>query len=53
MDVFGADHADAYPDVIIALKALGLKTNHIKVLLYQFVTLIRNGEKIKMSTRKS
>ena len=53
VDIFGADHADAYPDVIIALKALGLKTNHIKVLLYQFVTLIRNGEKIKMSTRQA
>ena len=53
VDIFGADHADTYPDVIIALKALGLKTNHIKVLLYQFVTLIRNGEKIKMSTRQA
>ena len=53
VDVFGADHADTYPDVIIALKALGLKTDHIKVLLYQFVTLIRNGEKVKMSTRQA
>ena len=26
IDVFGADHADAYPDVITALKALGYKT---------------------------
>ena len=53
VDVFGADHADTYPDVIIALEALGLKTNHIKVLLYQFVTLIQNGEKVKMSTRQA
>ena len=51
IDVFGADHADTYPDVIIALKALGFTTDHIKVLLYQFVTLIQNGEKVKMSTR--
>ena len=36
VDVFGADHADAYPDVILALDALGQKTDHIKVLIYQF-----------------
>ncbi len=53
IDVFGADHMDTYPDVILALDALGLKTDHIKVLLYQFVTLLRGGEKIKMSTRKA
>ena len=48
IDVFGADHADAYPDVICALEALGHDTSHIKVLIYQFVTLLRNGEKVKM-----
>ena len=53
VDVFGADHMDTYPDVILALDALGLQTDHIKVLLYQFVTLLRGGEKIKMSTRKA
>ena len=37
----------------MALEALGLNTDHIRVLLYQFVTLLRNGEKIKMSTRKA
>jgi len=53
IDIFGADHADTYPDVLLALDALGLKTDHIKVLLYQFVTLLRSGEKVKMSTRKA
>ena len=53
IDVFGADHMDTYPDVLVALEALGLNTNHINVLLYQFVTLLRGGEKIKMSTRKA
>lgn len=53
IDIFGADHADTYPDVLLALKSLGLKTDHIRVLLYQFVTLIRGGEKVKMSTRKA
>ena len=38
VDVFGADHLDTYPDVLLALNALGLNTDHIRVLLYQFVT---------------
>ena len=53
IDVFGADHADTYPDVLLALDALGMKTEHIHVLLYQFVTLLRGREKVKMSTRKA
>ena len=53
VDVFGADHTDTYPDVLSALGALGMKTEHIKILIYQFVTLIKNGEKVKMSTRKA
>ena len=53
VDIFGADHTDSYPDVLLALESLGLKTDHIRVLLYQFVTLLRDGEKIKMSTRKA
>jgi len=51
VDIFGADHADSYPDVLAALSAIDLRTDHIRVLLYQFVTLLRGGEKIKMSTR--
>ena len=51
VDIFGADHADSYPDVLAALAALDLRTDHIRVLLYQFVTLLRGKEKIKMSTR--
>jgi|TARA_B110000881_G_scaffold135904_1_gene119643 arginyl-tRNA synthetase len=53
IDVFGADHADTYPDVLLALEALNQRTDHIKVLLYQFVTLLKEGEKVKMSTRKA
>ena len=53
VDVFGADHTDTYPDVLSAIKALNLDTDHIKILIYQFVTLIKNGEKVKMSTRKA
>ncbi len=53
IDVFGADHIATYPDVLAAVKALGYKTEHIKVLIHQFVTLTENGEKVKMSTRKA
>lgn len=53
IDIFGADHADTYPDVLLALEALNQRTDHIKVLLYQFVTLLKKGEKVKMSTRKA
>ena len=53
VDIFGADHADAYPDVLAALNALGLNTDPIKVLIHQFVTLLKSGEKVKMSTRKA
>ncbi|MCF7833536.1 MAG: hypothetical protein K9N05_08195 [Candidatus Marinimicrobia bacterium] len=53
IDIFGADHHATYPDVKSALEALGLDTTHIKVLIHQFVTLTRGGEKVKMSTRKA
>ncbi len=53
IDIFGSDHADTYPDVLLALEAIGLNTDHIKVLIYQFVTLLRGGKKVKMSTRKA
>lgn len=53
VDIFGADHADAYPDVLAALNALNIDTNPIKVLIHQFVTLLKGGEKVKMSTRQA
>ena len=53
VDLFGADHMDSYPDVIAALKALDYDVSSIRVLIHQFVTLVRSGEKIRMSTRKA
>ena len=53
IDVFGADHMDAYPDVMAAVKALGYPDNKIKVLIHQFVTVLKDGEPVKMSTRKA
>ncbi|MCH7731326.1 MAG: arginine--tRNA ligase [Candidatus Marinimicrobia bacterium] len=53
VDIFGADHKDTYPDVLSALKSLGYNTDIIRVLIHQFVTLKKGGEKVKMSTRKA
>ncbi len=53
IDLFGSDHNATYPDVLAGLKALGFDTSKVKVLIHQFVTLIRNNEVVKMSTRKA
>ena len=53
VDVFGADHIDTCQEVLAAVRALGDRTDHVKVVLYQFVTLSRGGQPVKMSTRKA
>ena len=53
IDIFGADHMDAYPDVIEAMNQLDYDVKKIKVLIHQFVTITKNNKPIKMSTRKA
>src|SRR5579863_3207379 len=53
VDVFGADHIAEHEGVIAAVRALGRDTSPIRAIIYQFVTLTRGGEKVKMSTRKA
>ncbi|MCW5212204.1 arginine--tRNA ligase [Desulfobulbus sp. TB] len=53
INVFGADHIATVPDVMAGVKALGLDTSKVHVILYQFVTLLRDGKQVKMSTRKA
>ncbi len=53
VDVFGADHIAEYPDVLRALEVLGYDVSKVKVLIYQFVTVVRDGKVVKMSTRKA
>lgn len=53
IDVFGADHNATYPDVIAGLKSLGFNTEKLKVIIHQFVTIVQDGEVVKMSTRKA
>ncbi len=53
IDIFGADHIAQYPDVIAALRTLGYDTGKMRVLIHQFVTLVKEGEILKMSKRKA
>lgn len=53
VDLFGSDHNATYPDVLAGLQSLGYDINKIKVLIHQFVTIMKDGEIIKMSTRKA
>ena len=53
IDLFGSDHAATYPDVLAGLRALGYDDSKIKVLIHQFVTILKDGEVVKMSTRKA
>jgi arginyl-tRNA synthetase len=51
VDIFGADHIATIPDVLAGIKALGYDPNKVKVVIHQFVTLMRDGEQVKMSKR--
>ncbi|MCH8303570.1 MAG: arginine--tRNA ligase [Candidatus Marinimicrobia bacterium] len=53
IDILGADHHASFPDVVAGVKALGYDAEKINILLHQFVTLTKDGKKIKMSTRKA
>lgn len=53
INVFGSDHIATVPDVMAGIRALGFDDSRITVVLYQFVTLLRDGKQVKMSTRKA
>jgi arginyl-tRNA synthetase len=53
VDLFGSDHNATYPDVLAGIKALGYDVSKVKVLIHQFVTILKDGEVVKMSTRKA
>ena len=52
VDVFGADHMDAYPDVLAAIGQLGFNKENVKVIIHQFISILEDDEIVKMSTRK-
>ncbi len=53
IDIFGSDHIATIPDVKAGVEALGYDSSRITVVLHQFVTLLRDGKQVKMSTRKA
>ena len=53
VDIFGSDHIATVPDVLAGVKALGYDPSKVTVVLHQFVTLLRDGQQVKMSTRKA
>ncbi|WP_035587777.1 arginine--tRNA ligase [Hippea jasoniae] len=52
IDVWGADHHGYVARVKAALKAMDIDPDRLKVVLVQIVNLLRNKEKVSMSTRK-
>ncbi len=53
VDVFGADHIATYPDVLSGIESLGYDKSKVDVVVYQFVTIVKDGKPFKMSTRKA
>ena len=51
IDIWGADHHGYIPRVKAAMQALDLDPENLEILLVQFATLMRGGEKVAMSTR--
>ncbi len=49
--VWGADHHGDVARLLAAVRVLGLDEKRIAILLYQFVTLKRSGEAVRMSKR--
>jgi arginyl-tRNA synthetase len=49
--VWGEDHQGDVPRLMAATKALGLDTNRVVLLIYRFITLMRNGQEVRMGKR--
>ncbi|MGE4385136.1 MAG: arginine--tRNA ligase [Endomicrobiaceae bacterium] len=51
INLWGADHHGYVARINAAIQMLGQKKEALKVILYQLVSLVRNGEPVAMSTR--
>ena len=52
INIWGADHHGYIPRLNGALEALELDSNKLKTLIIHFVSLVRSGKNVSMSTRK-
>ena len=53
VDIFGADHIATIPDVLAGVRALGYKTENVKVIIHQMVSFVEGEEVVKMSKRSA
>ncbi|MCS7280523.1 MAG: arginine--tRNA ligase [Desulfobacterota bacterium] len=53
INVWGADHHGYVPRIMAALSALNLNKELLKIILIQFVTLLKDGKPVGMSTREA
>ena len=51
IDIWGSDHHGYIPRMRAAIEALGRNKENLKVILIQFVTLLKDGKPVGMSTR--
>jgi arginyl-tRNA synthetase len=51
IDIWGADHHGYAPRLLAAMRGLGEDDRRLEILLVQFVTLLREGKAVQMSTR--
>jgi arginyl-tRNA synthetase len=51
IDIWGTDHHGYVARMHAAMESLGKKKEDLIIILYQLVSLVRNGEPVKMSTR--
>ncbi len=51
VDVFGGDHHGYVPRLLAGVQALGFDAKKLHCIVFQMVTLLKEGERIKLSTR--
>ena len=51
IDIWGSDHHGYIPRLKASVEALGKEKENLKVILIQFVTLLKDGQPVGMSTR--
>ena len=51
IDLWGADHAGHVNRMKLALKALGVDSEKLKIIIFQLVRLVKDGKVVKMSKR--
>lgn len=51
VDIFGPDHHATAPQVLMGVHGLGYPTNFVRTVLHQIISITKDGQEVKMSTR--